>query len=226
MQKGWLTRAGKFRVEHYPCPNPGASVDLAAPPKGILHTIEGSLESGLAVFRQHYAPTFTLGRDQRGKVRILQLVPLGTMGAALEHSGNVETNSVCRVQIEIAGFSKHTLWLPDAGTVMALGALMKTLESVAQIPLRHSPINRNVLGWEKLAGWFGHADVPQNTHWDAGRIDYKALFAVANDPPAPTGPPAWHQVKPKPRKLSRVTTAPLRLAARRAEPKCCRTELG
>lgn len=180
MQKGWLKKAGAFRVEHMPCPRPGSPVDLDAPPKGVLHTIEGSLESGLAVFRRHYAPTFTVGRDRKGNVRILQHIPLGEMAAALVNaSGGVETNRVVRVQIEIAGFSKHQPWLPDAGVQAALASLMATLEGAAGIPLTHRNIARNPLKWRHLSGWFGHADVPENTHWDPGELKWASLLTLA-----------------------------------------------
>src|SRR5881398_2986648 len=46
--------------------------DTSAPPAGVLHTIEGNLESGIGVFRQHFAPHFALDGGQ-----IVQLLPLG-----------------------------------------------------------------------------------------------------------------------------------------------------
>jgi len=52
MQHGWLTATiGGKTIEHIPCPNPGGLVDEAAPPTGVIHTVEGSLESRLSVFR-------------------------------------------------------------------------------------------------------------------------------------------------------------------------------
>jgi hypothetical protein len=227
MQHGWLTHAGKFRVDHIPCPHPGEPVDLSAPPKGVQHTVEGSFESGLAVFRRHFAPHFLVGRKRGGALSIAQLVPLGFMAAALEnHSGGVETNRIVRVQIELADFSKHQPWLPDAGVQELLAQLYLTLEQAADIPLRHVPVLRKPRLWEREPGWFGHVDVPENAHWDSGSLEYGKLFARAHaldDPFA--GPPEWHEVKvnPKPRRLDRARTAPVRLAALRAEPRSCHT---
>lgn len=180
----WLTKIGRFTVEHVPCPRPGQAIDDDAPPKGLLHTIQGSLESGLAVFRQHYAPTFSVGRDRKGKVRILQHVPLGELAAALEnHAGGVETNRICRVQIEIAGFSQTTAWSPDAGVCEALAALMHALVSLEGIPLEHVAVKRNAKRWVRASGWVGHIDAPENTHWDPGALMYERLFSLAGEPP-------------------------------------------
>jgi N-acetylmuramoyl-L-alanine amidase len=185
----WLDRAGAHRVEHVPCPNPGQPVDLHAPPKGIMHTTEGSFEGSLAVFRQHFAPHFMVGRDARKAVRILQLVPLETMAAALENRpGGVETNRVCRAQIELVGFSKHELWLPEQEVAEALAALMLALRDAAGIPLRHVIAGRKPDLWVKAAGWLGHIDVPENSHWDPGNLDWHALLKLA----APTDDrPQW-----------------------------------
>lgn len=221
MRKGWLSHAGKFRVEHYPCPNPGEPVDFGAPAKGILHTTEGSLPSALAVFRRHFAPTFTVAPG-----RILQHVPLGTMAAALEnHSGGVQTNRDCRVQIEVVGFSQKTLWLPHSSTLAPLASLMRVLVQAAGIPLRHVPVGRNPRMWERTSGWLGHIDVPENSHWDPGHVDYHRLLRVAqlSQHPVHRAPPGWIEVKPKPRKTDRVRTLALRARARRAKPVSCHT---
>lgn len=178
--KQWLTQAGKFRVEKFACPHPSAKVDLHAPRKGVLHTTEGSFESALQVFRQHYAPTFMVGRDRSGHVRILQFLPLGDMAAALQnHYGGVETNSVTLVQIEIVGYSRKNPWLPDKDVREALVALMATLSIEVSIPLRHTEVNRDPKLWTRCAGWFGHDDVPENSHWDPGNLIWGALLSEA-----------------------------------------------
>lgn len=227
MRKGWLNRAGKYRVTHMPMPHPFEPVNLSARPKGVQHTIEGSLAGGLAVFRRHYTPTFSIGRNAARRVVILQHVPLGYMAMALEnHSGGVETNRDVRVQIEMAGKSKRTPWLPDDGVLDALAELYKTLRDVADIPLRHVAVRRDPELWEHFSGWLGHIDVPENAHWDSGALRYGAIFKRVADNDLDTdydGPPEWHQVKvkPKPRKRDKVRTAPLRARARVARPVSC-----
>jgi hypothetical protein len=180
---------GARRIEHIPCPNPGGPVDPAAPPTGVLHTIEGSLESGLGVFRQHYAPHFALERS-----RIVQLVPLGTMGAALENRpGGVETNSITRVQIEIGGHSSVQPWECDRQTEEALADLLATLVQAAEIPLERpfpdempplpwatTSFERRKAGtWGRVPGWYGHVEVPENEHWDPGAFRWSKLIERA-----------------------------------------------
>ena len=132
MQKGFLkTTLGGRQIEHIPCPHPSIPVDLEAPAVGVLHTVEGSLGSGLSVFQNRNAPHFTL--DGR---RIIQLVPLGMIGLSLRNpAGGVETNPVVRAQIELAGKSNKKSWLPDEPTTAALADLLATLERAAEIPL-------------------------------------------------------------------------------------------
>ena len=61
MQRGFLNKTlGGKRIEHIPCPHPHVEVDMSAPPVGVLHTIEGSLGSGLSVFQNRNAPHFAL----------------------------------------------------------------------------------------------------------------------------------------------------------------------
>jgi hypothetical protein len=211
MQKGWLTKTiGGRPIEHIPCPNPGAPVDPDAPPTGVLHTVEGSLESGLAVFRQHYASHFILDAG-----RIVQLVPLGTMAAALEnHPGGVETNAITRAQIEVAGNSLQAPWCCDDPTLDVVADLLATLEHTAEIPLtRPFPdelppppwavygfARRNAGKWGKVAGWYGHIEVPENEHWDPGAFEWTKVMAKAQklsrgDGPSPRPKP--HPAPPK-----------------------------
>lgn len=182
MQTGWLAKAGMWTVEHVPCPHPNVTVDMSVPPKGVQHTTEGStVESALAKFKTVDAPHFLLGRDQKKKVRVLQLIPLGYIAAALEHHGDPPTNGYARVQIELAGFSSHSLWKPDSQVLNALGALYGALAQAQAIPLRHVPnLKRNASVWCSEAGWFGHDGVPENSHWDPGVFDYAAVFAHAS----------------------------------------------
>ncbi len=191
MQHGWLTKTvGGHTIEHIPCPNPGGAVDEIAPPMGVLHTIEGSLESGLGVFRVHYAPHFTLDEE-----RIIQLVPLGTMAAALEnHPGGVETNSITRAQIEVAGHSNEQPWMCDAPTTKMLADLLATLVGAAGIPLErpfpdempptpwatYDFARRTAGKWGHVPGWYGHVEVPENAHWDCGAFKWSELLAQAN----------------------------------------------
>jgi hypothetical protein len=203
---------GGRKIEHIPCPNPGAQVDLGAPPTGVLHTIEGNLDSGLGVFRRHFAPHFALDAH-----RVVQLIPLGTIGAALENRpGGVETNAITRAQIEVAGNSRTEPWSFDGPTTNALADLMATLAHAAGIPLERpfpdampplpwatTAFSRRQAGkWGRVAGWYGHVEVPENAHWDVGAFKWSDLMEHARQVaggsvPGPTPHPDPDQ-PPKP----------------------------
>jgi hypothetical protein len=192
MQKGFLKMTiGGRRIEHVACPHPSVPVDLSAPAAGVLHTIEGSLGSGLSVFQRHFAPHFAL--DSR---RIVQMVPLGMIGTALNNlPGGVETNRIARVQIELAGNSKESPWLPEAPLTEALADLIATVSRAAEIPLtrpfpdRMPPkpwatpkfARRHAGKWGSQAGWFGHVDLPENEHWDPGALKWKTILDRATE---------------------------------------------
>ena len=99
----------------------------------MLHTTEGGWAGSLAIFKQHYAPHFMLGYDADAqRVRIAQLVQIGTIGAALKAHNNQAI-----VQIEMIGFSKQMPWLPDDETLSALASLMAVCANEYSIPLDH-----------------------------------------------------------------------------------------
>jgi Putative peptidoglycan binding domain len=207
MVKPWLDKAGRFLIENVGgIPHFVQAADLNAPSAGVLHTTEGSsIEGALAVFRQHYAPQFLLGKDATGKVRILQLVQVGTIGAAL-----VSHNALAIVQVEMVGFSKETLWRPDDETAEAMASLMAVCKAEYDIPLtrpwadgvygraRATDPHRNGGQFGTVGGWFGHGDVPSpDSHWDPGALEWGHLFALAaampeanaKPSPDPTPPP-------------------------------------
>jgi hypothetical protein len=190
MSAGWIPLALTNPVEHVPLKYLHEHVVMDRPPVGVLHTTEGSFESALGEFRTKFAPHFLVGNH-----RIIQFAPIGTMSHALEHhKGTVETNAWARAQIEIAGASKLHPWLPPPSTLDPLAALVAVLEDVAGIPLTRAwpdflprgvvwateknPRRREGI-WGHRAGWFGHIEVPGNSHWDPGALEYSALFARA-----------------------------------------------
>jgi len=197
--KPWLETAGRFTVEHIPCPHASLPVNLSAVRKGVLHTTEGHWEDGLAVFKVHYAPHFLVGPG-----RIAQLVQLGTIGSALVHR-----NADVIAQIEVCGFSQQTPWMFDEPTMEALAALMATLNRECGIPLTHywkdgdyglygdNP-HRHAGIWDSVAGWYGHGDVPslpppnrQEDHWDPGALKWSELLARAAAMTDILHAPAW-----------------------------------
>lgn len=230
MKTGWLTHAGPYKVEHVPVRRVGAFLVAAAfrRRKGVMHTTEGhALEGALARFRvETVGSTFIVGRDLKGRPRILQCLPLGEKAAALKHTGKTETNGLAIAQVELVGVSPiGKTWLPDPQVFDRLAALVWQLHKDCGIPLEHvANPSRSNARWMATVGWVGHVDVPQNDHVDPRKLNYKALFArarlfsikpgLAHLAPAPKG-----KIKPKPRKVSPLSrTAALKRRAKRTPP--------
>lgn len=201
--KPWLDQAGKFPIEHIGgIPHFNTPVLLESPRTGVLHTTEGGWAGSMAIFKQHYAPHFMLGFDgDAKKVRIAQLVQVGTIGAALKANNNRAI-----VQVEMIAFSQEKPWLPDDETAEALASLMAVCLIEYDIPL-HRPWpdgdygkfgdnpHRKSGAYGKEAGWFGHGDCPNpDTHWDPGNMRWSLVLAraqqIADTLAAPVAPAA------------------------------------
>ena len=194
--KQWIDRVGSYRVEKNPCPHPNLPVNLNSPRSGVLHTTEGGWNSAMSVFKQHYAPHFLVGPG-----RVAQLVPLGKMATALENPpGGYETNRIAVCQIEVVGFSKEQPYQFPEATLDVLAKLLGVLEGECKIPLNRpfpdamppkpwatTQFPRRHAGkWGKVAGWYGHVEVPENSHWDPGYLKWSELMRRADPlPPQP-----------------------------------------
>jgi hypothetical protein len=190
-----LSKLGSLTVEQIKGVDFGPLFPQAAVhPKGIQHTTEGGFESSLSILRVRDSPHFLLGRDNTGRVRCIQLVPLGHCAGAVEHpDGTPPTNGIATVQVELVGFSKRTLWLPDPGVTEALAHLYAAVNTACKIPLKHvANPKRDRIVWADGTGWFGHADVADQPlgHWDPGLLDYKTLFVAAQKL---LTEPAWYK---------------------------------
>lgn len=117
--------------------------------------------------------------------------------------GGVETNrqGSVNVQIEViaraerpwtqditpagrAGLARIIAWLDS------LGVPRQTLNGPIG-PGISSPKTRSVTAWNGGGGHFCHGDVPENLHWDHGRVNIRDLWAIAdaiNHPTKPTPP--------------------------------------
>lgn len=197
MSEPWLTSVGGVRVERITVPHALVAVDTSRPPSGVGHTTEGGWTSSLNVFKQHYAPHFMLGRDETGRIRIAQFVPLGYEAASLENPpGGVETNRWARCQFELVGVSSLQPWLPGPDVSHLLAAFLAVIRdhSLTQIPLRRpfpdalppgvtwaTPSNprRQSGKWGIEAGWYNHMEVPENDHWDMGAFQWNEMFKQA-----------------------------------------------
>lgn len=212
----WLTKVGPYKVEHVPFEDAGPLLASAlVTRRGVQHTTEGStVEGALSAYAaKRCAPTFTLGRDAKGKARILQHLPLGNAARALmNESGGVETNRVTIAQIELVAVSPvGKKWLPDPLVTDMLATLYHALRRECGIPLTRA-VNPQRLEkvWNQTSGWYGHVDVPENDHVDPRGLDYVRLFEIAKSKSLVPS-----KVRAKPRKLGPVL---LKRRAKKAPP--------
>jgi hypothetical protein len=123
--------------------------------------------------------------------RIYQHFPISRAARALEnHKAGVETNRRSAIQIEIAWKAAEVADLP----VAMLGRLwdwmgwvqhQTDIKSIApafggpEAAGTASPTRMSGADWDAFNGWCGHQHVPENAHWDPGKLDISSkLFRV------------------------------------------------
>jgi hypothetical protein len=159
--------------------------------RGLLHTTEGTRLPAYNGIQPH----FTIGRDGAdAPVRLWQHLPITVAARSLYNaSGGEQTNRHGVIQIEIIGSAAHMAQLATADPELftALGQWMRWVEATAGVAqVANSPFDgESAYGlngttrlsageWSTSTGWVGHQHVPENEHWDPGRIDIAALLAV------------------------------------------------
>lgn len=196
--ESWLDQIGPFPVERREIPRPGNKpyIPNLAPDIGMLHTTEGrTVDSAFNTLSQkRIAPTFIIGED-----RIIQCRPLNAQASALHEPANKSA----RVQIEMVGFSKQTLWLPERATLEPTIAVLAYCAQELSIPLivpndwpddvsdmkgqiwATNNRRRKLAAagdWPKKLGWWMHLEVPlqgPSWHWDCGALRRTEMLSMA-----------------------------------------------
>lgn len=178
------------------------------PWRGVLHTTEGSTYAAArsAYIANRSAPHFTVSFEG-GTFRAWQHIPLDRAARALRNQpGGVETNRLRTIQIEIVGFA-HSSQDFSVEYLTGIAKLMRWIESNTEIEAtaprfygegegivlasQSSPVRMSNAQWLAFNGWCGHQHVPENDHWDPGRINISYLLSVTTgvrpmyDPPIP-----------------------------------------
>lgn len=164
---------------------PGAGSFLGGPPRGVLHTTEGSTYASAraAYLKSRVSPHFTIGVEG-----CWQHVDIDRSSSALVNIiGGVETNRLSAIQIEVVGFAAQPAW-PDQ-LVAAVRDLMIWIEGQTGIEPWAPPewggsdayglktkYRMTPSAWLNFDGWCGHQAVPENSHWDPGRIPIGRLL--------------------------------------------------
>lgn len=155
--------------------------------KGVAHKTQGASYGGAraAYVQRSLGPHFTIGEDGR----LYQHVDTKEASSAMANrSGGVQTNRDGAVQVEIVGFSGQTAghaqlvtfvelqhWLfaqHDIPLTWPAGRPPKDANSGYGLNSGH----RSATLWDTTAGWYGHSQVPENTHWDPAWTDQEWAF--------------------------------------------------
>lgn len=173
------------------------------PARGVIHTTETTDFGG----KTHYH--VAVKEEADGTIKWEQYIPFdGNAGGLLHNAGTVDTNKMgdyC-IQVAIIGYAK------DAPTyswnlLNALGDFMVWCNQEFGIKIdaplfygssaygHDKPQRFTDQQWKDWDGWCGHQHVPNNEHWDPGKIDIYFLIARMRgwngDRPAPV---PWQDV--------------------------------
>jgi len=177
-------------------PIPGAQVGTytGGPKKFIVHTTEGGLAGSLSAYEtKHVVPHFTW--DYSSRRRLQHVDTASSVSALANDSGGVQTNRDGAIQVEIVGFAADSHNWPDAMLAWLADGIKEvcTREGInpAHAPRfvgaesspasQSAPQRMSPAAWDGFDGVCGHQHVPENEHWDPGRLDYPKILAFMED---------------------------------------------
>ena len=196
--EAWWSGAEKLPFVH-----PDGGSYTSGPFKGVLHTTESKKywRSTSSYYGHRNPPHFTVFMED-GVAKAVQHYPITRASRALKNlSGGVQTNRDSAIQVEIAWRAAEAATMPGP-LLVKVRDLMRWAEVQAGIRRTfwnmvpaNSYVAANQAGhrmsfaeWNGWDGWCVHSDVPENTHWDTGRIN--TLFLLGTEPSPPSPPPS------------------------------------
>jgi hypothetical protein len=187
MDKNWLPEGHHWglKIEHRRLPDAG--VFIGGGHKLCWHTTEGyNIDAMWRVLRdKNAAPHFVIDPGG-GDAEVYQCIALNRAARALEHPpGTPPTNTANCIQVEICDYAKNA---GDWGHVIYrdLGALAALIDHRFNIRRGYRPFTvpaKKVTpaGFVRATGHLGHSHVPNNSHWDPGRMNGSALMRAIGD---------------------------------------------
>lgn len=169
---------------------------------GLLHTTESSrfVPAKDSYFGHKNYPHLTVA-NQDGKFVCWQHISIRKAARALANrSGGVQTNREGVIQIEVVGRAVSP-FTRDPIIVEGLKKLMRWIESQTNIPRKtrvtfwegkygiNVPHRMSNAQWTSYEGWCAHQHAPENSHYDAGKIDIELLLRADSTKPPVTPHP-------------------------------------
>lgn len=167
----------------------GASGTMAGgAAKVIVHTTEGGTFDSNADYLAAVEAEPHLLYDPNTD-RLGQFYPLDSSARALKAGGGTSKNKDGRVviQVEVVGYASRPFtdtWHPGPNwaAVLAAAASWGVADRwpAGGLSTHGEAVSRSVAAWDQ-GGWYGHANVPDNDHWDPGGISQSALLAAGEE---------------------------------------------
>lgn len=154
------------------------------PKKAVAHKTQGATYAGArsTYLARSLGPHFTIAEDD--SATLYQHLDTGEASSALANgSGGVQTNRDGAIQVEIVGFSATSASPAQLATFIALQGWLEQTEGIPRTwPAGRPPQTsddgygqdngyRDSALWDSTGGWYGHSQVPENTHWDPAFTD-------------------------------------------------------
>lgn len=149
----------------------------------VWHTTEGyGIDLMYRVLRDKRAAPHFLIDPSAGDSRVIQMIALNQAGRALQNdSGDFHNTNRAgdhTIQVEIVDFARNApLW--EDHFYRDLAALTCLINHRVNIPLHavpfQTPTRMSDTEFERFAGHCGHVHVPDNDHWDPGKLNWLTL---------------------------------------------------
>lgn len=177
------------QAEWDPLPTSSGGAFTGGPRKGVAHKTQGDTYAGArrTYEQRSLGPHFTIAED----ALLYQHLDTGEASSAVANdSGGVQTNRDGAIQVEIVGFSGQPATPAQIATFVDLQRWLHFVEGIPPTwPAGRPPTtsqdgygrtsgHRDAGLWESTAGWYGHSQVPENSHWDPAWTD--AEWALIN----------------------------------------------
>lgn len=187
-------------AEHIPGDHTGGSGPMTGgPPRAVWHrTAGGTYESNRDFLRHEGFEPHLLWEPHTGQIG--QFMPADVGAFALEHTSAEQTNRMGTYCIQIEVVDHGQTWNITSTPMKGIDTIVAFLRHLGipdDLPagpmakLGHSG-NRDPHIWATKGGHYGHCHVPENSHTDPGRMDFRKVFG-----PKPPRKPKHRPTTPK-----------------------------
>lgn len=169
---------------------------VGGPWRFVIHRTEGyGVDQSIATYRSRGVWPHLTADIRPGQLRLVQHGPFTVAASAMKNlPGGVETNRRQAIQIEVVGFTDRPFgdedwhWLGTKvapcfadGQINAASTFRRWVDASDGFVARPDAPQRMTFDeWASFNAICGHQHVPENDHYDPGKIDIAAFIAGIN----------------------------------------------